>query len=238
MGFCMQTKNIALICANNEEALIGQTIELLRRVEPTIHIIMVNDGSTDHTAVIAAEKKCEVINLETNTGKSNAFFTGLNKALAYNPTAILSIDADMVKIPKKGFLEGISAAEKATAKGKPTMLVAPFANTEKTTPTFLLSGARFFSRQAAESIIASKTRHLAKGYGLELWLESELGKFRVNMRSENFVQRMYPKDASTIKRRQQEMSLTQKLLNQTTSQKMKTNPIGFKSIVKKLFRGR
>ncbi len=96
-----------IIPTYNEAATIGTIITAVRMVdfgEHTYEIIVVNDGSTDHTADIIAAQTPEVLTIthEQNAGKAAAIRSGLKAAqgeyviiqdadLEYNPTDILRI---------------------------------------------------------------------------------------------------------------------------------------------------
>lgn len=71
----------ALIPAYNAEKTIGQCIEgILNQTYKNIEIIVIDDGSTDNTAKIAATLKCRLIKLNKNRGYVNVLNVGLKSA--------------------------------------------------------------------------------------------------------------------------------------------------------------
>lgn len=82
--------------AHNEEASVGQCI---RRAPSEVlghpvHILVINDGSTDRTAEIARAEGAEVVSFETNQGLGAGVRFGLEHALTHNPVAVAFCDAD------------------------------------------------------------------------------------------------------------------------------------------------
>lgn len=69
-----------VIPAFNEEAAIAQTIRGLREQYPAAEIIVVNDGSKDQTAALAAQEDCILINHRTNRGYGASWKTGVKNA--------------------------------------------------------------------------------------------------------------------------------------------------------------
>ena len=68
------------VCSYNGSRTIRETLEGLERIEyPNFEVIVVNDGSTDATAAIAAEYNCRVITTE-NRGLSSARNVALRAA--------------------------------------------------------------------------------------------------------------------------------------------------------------
>jgi glycosyltransferase involved in cell wall biosynthesis len=57
-------------------------------------VVVVDDGSRDATARVAREAGAEVVVLERNRGKGFALRTGIERALAAGPEAIVLLDAD------------------------------------------------------------------------------------------------------------------------------------------------
>jgi O-antigen biosynthesis protein len=69
-----------VICTHNGSATIREPLEALRRVDyPELEVIVVDDGSTDATADIAAEYEVRLVRTE-NRGLSSARNTGLAEA--------------------------------------------------------------------------------------------------------------------------------------------------------------
>lgn len=90
-----------LIPAYNEEASIAKVIAGAgRHVEK---VIVVDDGSVDATASVAASEGAEVVRHGDNLGKGAALRTGLEKAFAegFDPVIVLDADAqhDWEEIP-------------------------------------------------------------------------------------------------------------------------------------------
>lgn len=91
-------KLVVTIPALNEENTIGQVIdEIPRRMKgiKKIHILVIDDGSTDRTANIAREKGATVIHNKKNLGLAFTFKKGLEKALELKADIIVNTDADM-----------------------------------------------------------------------------------------------------------------------------------------------
>ncbi|NLJ55550.1 MAG: glycosyltransferase, partial [Firmicutes bacterium] len=60
---------IAIIPAYNEEKTIGQVLAPLKKVDLIKKIIVVSDGSTDDTVIVARSYGVEVVELTENRGK-------------------------------------------------------------------------------------------------------------------------------------------------------------------------
>jgi glycosyltransferase involved in cell wall biosynthesis len=84
---------VAVIPAYNEERSIGSVV--LKAREYVGHVIVVDDGSTDATAVIARMAGATVVRHEFNSGKGVALNTGFRKAQAlFIPQVVITIDGD------------------------------------------------------------------------------------------------------------------------------------------------
>ena len=69
----------------NGEAYIAQSIEsILSQTYKKFELIIVNDGSTDHTSEICHKSGYEIIDLPINLGLAGAFQTGLKYAYLKN----------------------------------------------------------------------------------------------------------------------------------------------------------
>ncbi len=94
---------VVTIPAFNEAATVGQVIKSIPRDIPgvsDIDVVVVNDGSTDETAVAAAEAGAKVVSFSRNRGLGAAFGQGLQTALGLGADIIVNIDADGQFDPK------------------------------------------------------------------------------------------------------------------------------------------
>jgi glycosyltransferase involved in cell wall biosynthesis len=84
--------------AYNEDATVAQVVEECRDVLNAAgydHVILViDDGSTDETADVAADAGATVVSHHTNRGLGNTFRTGLRHAIETGADIIVNIDAD------------------------------------------------------------------------------------------------------------------------------------------------
>ncbi|MEM4648287.1 MAG: glycosyltransferase family 2 protein [Candidatus Pacearchaeota archaeon] len=88
-----------IIPAYNEEKFIKDVIEILKKCEFIDEIIVVSDGSTDNTALIAESLNVnKVIQLEKNIGKAGAIFEGLKYAKG---DIVILVDADLRGLTEK-----------------------------------------------------------------------------------------------------------------------------------------
>ena len=83
---------IAIIPAFNEEISIGSVV--LKTRSMVSRVIVVDDGSTDSTSIIAILAGAEVIRLEKNQGKGHAMMAGFNRARELDPDVVVMLDAD------------------------------------------------------------------------------------------------------------------------------------------------
>jgi cellulose synthase/poly-beta-1,6-N-acetylglucosamine synthase-like glycosyltransferase len=80
-----------VVCCYNEEYTIGNCLESLQKLDyPNYEVIVVNDGSTDDTEIIAKKYNVRLISTE-NQGLSNARNVGLREATS---EIVAYIDAD------------------------------------------------------------------------------------------------------------------------------------------------
>jgi glycosyltransferase involved in cell wall biosynthesis len=87
-----QHRVVVVIPAYNEERFIGSVILKIRQFQVTA--IVVDDGSTDATCLIAKAAGAIVIKHERNKGKGEALNSGIAAARKLNPEAIVVIDGD------------------------------------------------------------------------------------------------------------------------------------------------
>ena len=85
---------LVIMPAWNEEEIIGNTItELLQRA-PEVDLVVVNDGSTDHTSEIARRAGAFVIDLPYNMGVGAAMRTGYKYARRADYDYAMQVDSD------------------------------------------------------------------------------------------------------------------------------------------------
>jgi glycosyltransferase involved in cell wall biosynthesis len=95
----MDKKVIIVMPAFNAGKTLAKTIEGIPEGIAD-NLILVNDGSTDNTKVIAEELGVIVINHATNKGYGAALKTGFNKALGLNADIVAVLHSDNQYEPK------------------------------------------------------------------------------------------------------------------------------------------
>ena len=83
---------IALIPAYNCEASIASVVE--RTLQQGLHVLVVDDGSSDGTAAAAGGAGAEVLRHPHNRGKGHALWTGFRRALELGASHIVTLDGD------------------------------------------------------------------------------------------------------------------------------------------------
>lgn len=86
-------KTYVVIPSYNEAKTIGTITRKIRRMKG-VEVLVVDDGSTDQTAGIAAAAGARVLRLEHNQGGSIAIKIGLSHALKSSAETIVLMDAD------------------------------------------------------------------------------------------------------------------------------------------------
>lgn len=157
-----------VIPAYNEETAIADVVTQLRRAGFP-RVLVVDDGSRDRTAVVAATAGARVVRHVTNRGVGGALGTGFRAALRLGASAVATVDADGQHHPRD-----VIAVLAPVADGRADVVVGcrrlqrramPWfrrgANLTANCLTFALfgkwsrdsqSGLRAFSRQALERI--------------------------------------------------------------------------------------
>jgi len=89
----LQQHRIAVVIpAYNEERFIGSVV--LKVLQFPLTVIVVDDGSTDATSLVAEAAGAIVIHHHMNKGYGQAIITGLTHAKSLEPEAVVIIDAD------------------------------------------------------------------------------------------------------------------------------------------------
>jgi glycosyltransferase involved in cell wall biosynthesis len=94
-------RRIAVIPALNEEDSIAGVIAEIRAADPGFEVIVVDDGSTDRTAAVAAKTGAQVLRLPFNLGIGGAVQTGLQYARDHDFDISVQIDADGQHDPRE-----------------------------------------------------------------------------------------------------------------------------------------
>jgi len=89
-----ELKRLAIVPAYNEEASVGRVIDELRAFDPGFDIVVVDDGSVDRTAGVAADRGAHVIRLPFNLGIGGAMQTGYRFAFEQAFDIAVQVDGD------------------------------------------------------------------------------------------------------------------------------------------------
>lgn len=107
-------KYYILIPVFNEQKTIQQVVSELSFNYPEVHILIINDGSTDNTAEILDKlnyPNLQIVHLELNQGKGNALRVGLNiLSKLQNESVVIFMDADL-EIPSLELKKIVTAYE-------------------------------------------------------------------------------------------------------------------------------
>jgi glycosyltransferase involved in cell wall biosynthesis len=86
------TVMMAIIPAYNESESIGKVVSETNKHVSSV--IVVDDGSSDNTAEVAASMNARVVRNRHNNGKGAALKRGLIECLKYNPDIVIILDGD------------------------------------------------------------------------------------------------------------------------------------------------
>jgi glycosyltransferase involved in cell wall biosynthesis len=89
-----ELKRLAIVPSLNEEETVGRVIDEIRAFDPGFDIVVVDDGSTDRTAGIAADRGAHVLRLPFNLGIGGAVQTGYRFAFERGYDVAVQIDGD------------------------------------------------------------------------------------------------------------------------------------------------
>ncbi|HEY1740306.1 MAG TPA: glycosyltransferase family 2 protein, partial [Acidimicrobiia bacterium] len=92
---------LAIIPAWNEEAALPGTLAELHAMRPDLDVLVVSDGSTDHTADIARAAGATVAELAFNLGIGGALQTGFRYAVRHGYERAVQFDADGQHDPRE-----------------------------------------------------------------------------------------------------------------------------------------
>jgi glycosyltransferase involved in cell wall biosynthesis len=89
-----ELKRVAVVPALNEEETVGRVIDEIRGFDPGFDIVVVDDGSVDRTAGIAADRGAHVLRLPFNLGIGGAVQTGYRFAFERGYDIAVQVDGD------------------------------------------------------------------------------------------------------------------------------------------------
>jgi glycosyltransferase involved in cell wall biosynthesis len=89
-----ELRRLAIVPAYNEEASVGRVIDEIRAFDPGFEIAVIDDGSTDRTAGMAADRGAYVIRLPFNLGIGGAVQTGYRFAFEHGYDIAVQVDGD------------------------------------------------------------------------------------------------------------------------------------------------
>jgi hypothetical protein len=87
-------RTLAIVPALNEEHAVGDVVDELRAFDPGIDILVIDDGSADHTALVARQHGANVVRLPFNLGIGGAMQTGFRYAFQRGFDAAVQVDGD------------------------------------------------------------------------------------------------------------------------------------------------
>jgi glycosyltransferase involved in cell wall biosynthesis len=87
-------RTLVIVPAYNEEGSLGQVLDEIRAADPDLHIVVINDHSTDGTAEIAEGAGVSIVHLPFNLGIGGAMQTGYQYARDQGFEVAMQIDSD------------------------------------------------------------------------------------------------------------------------------------------------
>jgi glycosyltransferase involved in cell wall biosynthesis len=94
MAMSTDERRLAVVPAYNEAATVGSVVGALHRDAPEWDVLVVDDGSTDDTARIAAAAGARVVSLPFNLGIGGAVQSGYRFALENDYDIAVQVDGD------------------------------------------------------------------------------------------------------------------------------------------------
>jgi len=199
--------NVTVILpAYNEEVSVGSVVLLARLYAD--RVIVVDDGSSDRTAEVAANAGAEVVVHTTNKGKGTAFKTGFEAAEGAD--IIVTMDSDgqhnPADIPKliapilKGEADIVNGSRYLNGHSTDTPAYRRIGQTILDKVTILNSGVRISDSQSGFRAFSASTKDIfrfkAQGMAIESEMLADAGKHGVRV-TEVEIDVRYDVDGST-----------------------------------------
>ncbi|MFL1999802.1 glycosyltransferase family 2 protein [Microbacterium sp. A1-JK] len=104
---------LIIVPAWNEEGNVGNTVREIRSALPAAHVLVVDDGSTDATAMVAKAAGARVLVLPFNLGVGGAMRAGYVFAQRHGFARAIQVDADGQHNPRDivSVLDGLDRAD-------------------------------------------------------------------------------------------------------------------------------
>jgi len=90
---------LIIIPVYNSYRYIQKLYQTINNINPTFHVLFINDGSTDHSLDIIRVLEINHLNIPKNKGKGYALKMGLNYAKFNNYKYVITIDSDLQHDP-------------------------------------------------------------------------------------------------------------------------------------------
>jgi glycosyltransferase involved in cell wall biosynthesis len=90
----VQRRRIAIVPALNEEGTVGTVIDEILAFDPGFEVLVVDDGSVDRTAAVAAARGAHVLRLPFNLGVGGAMQAGFRYAWERGFDLAVQLDGD------------------------------------------------------------------------------------------------------------------------------------------------
>jgi glycosyltransferase involved in cell wall biosynthesis len=87
-------RTLAIVPAWNEERSVGRVVEEIKACDPSIEVLVVDDGSSDGTAAAAETRGARVVRLPFNLGIGGAMQTGFRYAFKAGFEVAVQVDGD------------------------------------------------------------------------------------------------------------------------------------------------
>lgn len=112
-------RSLVVIPAFNEAAGLGKVLDGIRAVDPSLPVVVVDDGSTDATENVARKGGAHVVRMPFNMGYGVALQTGYKYALREGYDSVVQLDGDGQHEPADipALLEVIERGEAEVAIG-------------------------------------------------------------------------------------------------------------------------